>query len=200
MLSTASNEDDTQRSQLTVLLNRMVQGDHEAGNRAAEMVYAELHRIAVHKMRCEPAGHLLQATVLVNEAYIRLAGGAPLEIRNRGHFFALASRQMRNVLVDHARAELAARRGGRPFRIDFSSLQLPATADDAVLLLLNDALDELARETPQHAQVVELKFFGGYTDKKVAETLSLSLSTVRRYWELARPWLYVAMSGMRPAR
>jgi RNA polymerase sigma factor (TIGR02999 family) len=197
MLSNSTVGGETQ-SHLTVLLNLMQQGDREAGNRAAELVHHELHRIAAREMRREGPGHLLQATVLVNEAYLRLARGAPLEIRNRGHFFALASQQMRRVLVEHARAELSARRGGRPIKIDFSSLQIPATAPSKVLLMLNDALDELAREHPRYAKIVELKFFGGYTDREVVETLSISLATVGRDWDKARKRLYLLMSTRNP--
>jgi RNA polymerase sigma factor (TIGR02999 family) len=198
-LSNSAKREETQ-SQLTVLLNRMQQGDREAGNRAAEMVHDELHRIAARVMRREGPGHEFQATVLINEAYLRLTDGVPQNIRSREDFFRLACREMRRVLVDEARKRKAARRGSCPIRIDLSSLQIAATTPDNALLLLNDALEELTREYPELAKIVELKFFGGLTDCAVAEELGVSLSTIRRQWERARARLHVLMSSRNPER
>jgi len=161
-------------------------------------VYTELHRIASHQMRHEGAGHLLQATALVNEAYLRLAGGSPLQFRDRGHFFAIASRQMRRVLVDHSRAELAARRGGRAIRIDIASLQIPSSAGDRVWVLLDEALNALEVAHPDEAKIVELKVFGGYTDLELSGALGIAISTVRRHWDFARRCLHLWMTSNQP--
>lgn len=178
---------------LTSLLNRMRQGDQQAGNEAIALVYAELHRIASREMRHEREGHLLQTTALVNEAYLRLLGSRSVEIQDRAHFFALASKQMRRILIDHARSENAQRRGGQAIRLDLDRVALPSASQSVDLLLLNEALEELERIDPRAAQVVELRYFGGYTDHEVVEALGSSLSTVRRDWEFARSWLFDRM-------
>lgn len=178
---------------LTSLLNRMRQGDQKAGNEAIALVYGELHRIASREMRHEREGHLLQTTALVNEAYLRLLGSRSVEIQDRAHFFALASKQMRRILIDHARSENAQRRGGQAVRLDLDRVALPSASQSVDLLLLNEALEELERIDPRAAQVVELRYFGGYTDHEVVEALGASLSTVRRDWEFARSWLFDRM-------
>jgi RNA polymerase sigma factor (TIGR02999 family) len=191
----AEDADKLQSPDLTLLLNRMGQGDREAADRAAELVYGELHRIASRQMRPERPGHLLQATALINEAYVRLAGSGPLEFRNRGHFFSIASRQMRRILVDHARAENAAIRGGGATRVDLEAVRIAAEGHSRDVCLLDEALEELARVDPRAAHVVELRYFGGYTDKEVVEVVGASLATVRRDWEFARAWLLDFMNG-----
>src|SRR5215469_15877424 len=119
---------DTRPSPLTLLLNRMQQGDSSAGDQALAAVYEELHRIAVREMRGERPGHTLQATALINEAYVRLVAAGSLEIQNRGHFFAIASQQMRRILVDYARAAKSQRRGGRAVtKAECESAHLPAS-------------------------------------------------------------------------
>jgi RNA polymerase sigma-70 factor, ECF subfamily len=180
-------------SDLTSLLNRMRHGDQEAGNEAIALVYRELHRIASREMRREREGHLLQTTALVNEAYLRLLGSRSVEIQDRAHFFALASKQMRRILIDHARSENAQRRGGQAVRLDLDRVPLPSGSQSIDLLLLNEALEELAQIDPRAAQVVEMRYFGGYTDHEVVEALGASLSTVRRDWEFARSWLFDRM-------
>lgn len=184
-----------QSPDLTLLLNRMGQGDCEAADQAAELVYGELHRIASRQFRPERLGHLLQTTALINEAYVRLAGSAPLEFRNRGHFFSIASRQMRRILVDYARAENAAIRGGGTTRVDLEAVQLAAGRQSMDVCLLDEALQGLARVDPRAAHVVELRYFGGYTDKEVVGVVGASLATVRRDWEFARAWLLDFMNG-----
>jgi RNA polymerase sigma-70 factor (ECF subfamily) len=179
-----------EKSGLTLLLNRMQKGDREAAEHAAQLVYGELHRIAAGQMRREKPGHTLQATALINEAYMRLAGGGSLEIQNRGHFFALASQQMRRILVDHARSSHAQRRGGGAAKVDLEVVQVAAEDRSVDVLALDDALKELERLEPRAARVVELRYFGGYTDKEVVEALGVSLATVRRDWEFARSWLF----------
>jgi RNA polymerase sigma-70 factor, ECF subfamily len=183
----------SQAPDLTLLLNRMREGDREAGNQAVSMVYQELHRIASREMRREREGHLLQTTALVNEAYLRLLGSRSVAIQDRGHFFALASKQMRRILIDHARAQGSQRRGGRPLQLDIDRMPTPTENQSIDLLLLNESLEELERLDPRAAQVVELRYFGGYTDQQVMEALGASLSAVRRDWEFARTWLFDRM-------
>jgi len=180
---------------LTALLNRMRNGDRGAGDEAVELVYNELHRIASGQMKCERPGHTLQTTALVHEAYVRLMGADSLEIQNRGHFFAVASQQMRRILVDHARANQALRRGGGAAKVDLDQVQLGTETRSIDVLQLDEALTELERLEPRAARVVELRYFGGYTDKEVVEALGVSLATVRRDWEFARSWLFDRMRG-----
>ncbi len=182
---------------LTSLLNRMQKGDPEAAEEVASLVYEELHRIASREMRRERAGHILQTTALIHEAYLRLAGAQSLEIQNRGHFFAVASQQMRRILVDQARSAGAERRGGGAEKIDLDQVHLSAGGPSVDLLLLDESLQELERLDPRAANVVELRYFGGYTDKEVGEALSVSPATVRRDWEIARSWLFNRMCGDR---
>jgi RNA polymerase sigma-70 factor, ECF subfamily len=182
-------------SDVTLLLNRMRNGDSAAGDEAASLVYDELHRIAAREMRHENEGHLLQTTALVHEAYVRLAGSGSLEIQNRGHFFAVASRQMRRILVDYARSSNAQRRGGGAAKVDLDQLQIAVDPRSDDVVSLDEALRELERIYPRAAKVVELRYFGGYTDTEVVEALGVSTATVRRDWEFARSWLFKQMQG-----
>jgi RNA polymerase sigma-70 factor, ECF subfamily len=180
---------------LTLLLKRMKDGDQQAGQEVVSRVYDELHRIASREMRRERPGNTLQTTALIHEAYLRMAGSRALEIQNRGHFFAIASQQMRRVLVDHARAAGSQKRGGGAVRLDLDSVRIGAEDPDLQLVRLDDALNDLERLDPRASKVVELKYFGGYSDREVAEALDLSLAMVRRDWEFARSWLFEQMSG-----
>ena len=185
---------------LTYLLNRMQAGDPAAADEAVPLIYDELHRIAAREMRGERPGHLLQTTALIHEAYTRLVGSGAMEIRNRDHFFAIASRQMRRILVDIARSENAQRHGGLAPKISLDHLQIgveghSASGQGINLLLLDDALQKLESIDPRAAKVVELRYFGGYTDKEVAEALGVALSTVRRDWDFARSWLFDHIAG-----
>jgi RNA polymerase sigma factor (TIGR02999 family) len=185
---------------LTALLNRMRKGDPDAANRAAEVVYTELHRLAAGQMRREKPGHALQTTALVHEAYLRLAGADSLEIQNRGHFFAVASQQMRRILVDSARRACAQKRGGGVEAEDIASIQLGHEAGDIDLLLLDRALGELSQLDARSARVVEMRYFGGYDDAEIAEALGVSPATVRRDWNYARTWLFSRIRAARPRR
>lgn len=176
-------------SQITELLRGMQRGDRQAGEQACTLVYDELNRIAARELRRERPSHTLVTTALVHEAYLRLLGSESLPIQNRGHFFAIASQQMRRILVDYARARRAQKRdGGVPIGLD--QVALGIAPRDVDLLALNDALLELERIEPRAAQVVELRYFGGYTDKEVVEATGVSMATVRRDWEFARAWLF----------
>lgn len=169
-------------------------GDRQASEEVVQLVYGELHRLASREIRHEHKGHILQTTALIHEAYLRLAGTVPLEIQNRGHFFAIASQQMRRILVDAARRSGAQKRGSGAFHLDVEGLQISARDRSANLLQLDDALSDLQRRDPRAAKVVELKYFGGYTDKEVAEVLGVAVATIRRDWEFARSWLFDQMN------
>ena len=174
---------------LTRLLAQMQHGDAQAGEKAISLVYSELHRIASRELRKERPGHLLQTTALVHEAYTRLIGSEGLEIQNRVHFFAMASQQMRRVLVDHARTNNAQKRGGGATKVALDDVQAGIDPRSADLIALDESLEELKRIDARAAQVVEMRFFGGYTDGEISQALSISVATVRRDWEFARAYL-----------
>lgn len=175
----------------------MQSGDRQAGDEAVELVYGELHRIAARELRREQPDHLLQTTALIHEAYLRLIGSENLEIQSRSHFFAVASRQMRRILVDYARSRDAARRGGGAVAIGLEGIQVGQNPRSVDLLLLDDALVELEKLDARAAKIVELRYFGGYKDNEAAESLGISVPTVRRDWEFARSWLFDRMNGHR---
>jgi len=195
VLTNVDNSDDNASTQLTTLLNRMQHGDRDAGEKAVALVYEELHRIASREFRRERQGHTLVTTALLNEACLRLIGPGTQEIQNRGHFFAIASQQMRRVLVDHARAKHAQRRGGSGIHIELDEARIGAAPTSIDLLLLDESLKHLEGIEPRAAKVVELRYFGGYTDKQVAEVLGVSLATVRRDWDYSRAWLFDRMTA-----
>jgi RNA polymerase sigma factor (TIGR02999 family) len=172
---------------LSVMFARLRNGDSEALSSITDALYTELRALAARRMRNESPQHTLQPTALVNEAFLRLMRG-PSIINDRHHFFALAARAMRNILCDHARQKYAGKRGGRMDRV---TLELVPGLEsiDIDLLALDEALSMFARLDPRGAQVVELRFFGGYTDKEVSEILGESLSAIRRDWTFARSWL-----------
>ena len=178
---------------LTELFERMRTGDGDAANVAVVAVYSELRRLAGRYMRHEHAGHTLQATALVNEAYLRLMHG-PQSVKNRRHFFALAAQAMRRVLVDHARRKGSAKRGGRaqPVTLDMDP-GVPGQSID--VLALDEALSKLATVAPRAVRVVELRFFGGHTDAEVCDITGENLATVRREWQFARSWLKTQLGG-----
>jgi RNA polymerase sigma factor (TIGR02999 family) len=185
--------EQTTTHEITRLLHESADGNAESSELLMTMVYGELHRLAAHYMRREKPGHLLQPTALVSEMYLRLFGSeATPEMHNRGHFFALAATQMRRLLVDHARHQ---NKGGGAILVPEEDALLISGSRSADLVALDDALKELAEVDPEAAQVVELRFFGGYTDKETAEILDLNFSKVRRDWEFARAWLYDRLSN-----
>ena len=150
------------------------------------------------ELKRERSNHLLQTTALIHEAYARLVGSAPAEIQNRAHFYAIASHQMRRILVEHARARSADKRGGSLLRLNVDDVQIGMNPRGIDLLLLDESLEKLQQIDAQAAQVVELRFFGGYSDVEVAEALGISFATVRRDWEFARTWLFQRMSLSNP--
>src|SRR5580658_9960288 len=179
--------------QVTELLHNWTQGDEEALRDLVPLVYKELRRLAHYHLQSERADHTLQSTALVHEAYVRLLGSQPVQFQNRAHFIAVASRLMRQVLVDYARERRAGKRN-RGCRIAIEYLDaLPVTAD-AELLALDDALDQLSRIDDRQAKIVEMKFFGGLSAPEISNLLGISRATVDRDWATARIWLHRQMS------
>jgi RNA polymerase sigma factor (TIGR02999 family) len=175
---------------LTVLLNAASAGDRTAFERLLATVYNELRAIAQARMREERPGHTLEATALVNEAYIRLLSGPEIHWADRGHFFRAAAEAMRKILIDHARARNAQKRGGGRAALSLSSLaDLAAAPDPAGLLSLDDAILRLEKVDPEAAEVVRLRFYAGLSEAGVAAARGVSERTVRRDWAFARGWL-----------
>lgn len=170
------------------LLQQWAQGDRDALDELAPAVYPKLRRLAHRYLRAERADHTLQSTALVNEAFVRLIASQPPGLRDRGHFVAVASRVMRQILVEHARSRRAFKRDGG-CRVPFECAQdVPVQADEK-LVELDDALKELAHLDERQARVVEMKFFGGFSAPEIAQVLGVSLATVERDWATARIWL-----------
>ena len=185
---------------VTVLLGRLRTGDREAFDRVFPLVYGELRRIADRQLRGERSDHTLQPTALVNEAYVKLAGGAGMDYQDRVHFVAVAARAMRQILVDHARRRDAAKRGGGHANttLDGKEIGFGAAGSDVELLALDAALDRLEKLDPRTRQVVEFRFFGGLTDGEIAEVLDVTTRTVQRDWVKGRAWLYKELYGDGP--
>jgi RNA polymerase sigma factor (TIGR02999 family) len=180
--------------EVTGLLQRWVRGDDKALGDLVPVVYQELRRLAHHQLQSERADHTLQSTALVNEAFLRLLGSQPAELQNRGHFIAVASRLMRQILVDYARSRGASKRDAG-CRIDIEALANLPVQGDAQLVALDDALQELSRLDQRQSKIVEMKFFGGLSVPEISEVLGLSHSTVERDWATARVWLHRQMNG-----
>ena len=190
---------EDQSQSVTRLLQHWSNGDDEALGKLLPLVYAELRRVARQQLRRERPDHTLQSTALVHEAYLRLLGSEPPELRNRTHFIAVASRLIRQILVDYARERNAAKRdGGARVSIEFVDA-LPLSGDDE-LLALDDALNDLYRTDERQGRIVDMKFFGGLSSPEVSEVLGLSRATVDRDWATARAWLHRQMSRAAPER
>jgi RNA polymerase sigma-70 factor (ECF subfamily) len=180
---------EVQADQVTGLLQRWVRGDEKALGILLPLVYQELHRLAHHHLRSERVGHTLQSTALVNEAFLRLHGSNPVLLQNRGHFIAVASRVMRQILVDYARSRGAQKRDGG-YRIALEDLgELPSGEEDVPIVALDQALDSLSKIDERQGRIVEMKFFGGLSAAEIAAVLNISLATVERKWATARIWL-----------
>jgi RNA polymerase sigma factor (TIGR02999 family) len=179
--------------QVTELLRHWRQGDEKALRTLVPLIYKELRRLAHYHLQAERPDHTLQSTALVHEAYLRLLGGQPVELQNRAHFIAVASRLMRQILVDYARERRASKRDGG-CRIDFEYLDVLPVNGDADLLALDDALDGLSRIDERQRKIVEMKFFGGLSAPEISQVLGISRATVDRDWATARVWLHRQMS------
>jgi RNA polymerase sigma factor (TIGR02999 family) len=185
---------EVQMDQVTQLLQQWARGDEKALAILVPLVYQELRRLAHHHLRAEPVDHTLQSTALVNEAFLRLNGGNPVRLQDRSHFLAIASRAMRQILVDYARSRQALKRdGGVRITLD-AALEIPMTGA-VEFVALDVALERLATLDEKQAKIVEMKFFGGLVAQEIAEALDISLATVERKWATARIWLRREMKG-----
>jgi len=188
------NTETPDPSRITLMLDRAKEGDAAALDELMPVVYQELRRLAGHILRSERPDHTLQATALVNEAYLRLVGAESVNWHNRAHFFGAAARAIRRILIDHARSKARLKRGGDQARAPLDEMLIVSPERDERLLELNDALTRLAEAAPQKARVVELRFFGGLTEEEAAEVLGVSTRTVTRDWRFARAWLHSEMN------
>lgn len=179
--------------EVTQLLAAWGRGDRSAFDQLFPLVHAELRRIAQRQMRQERPGHTLQATALVNEAYLKLAGDQGLEWRDRAHFFAVCAQVMRHILIDHARSRGREKRGGGAIQVSLNDALIVADDHATDILDLDEALSALERLDPQKARVVELRYFAGLTVEETAEVLNSSPRTVRREWRRAKAWLFRMM-------
>lgn len=183
------------QQQITLLLQRVGQGDKGSESALLELVYSELHRLASSYMRRERKDHTLQPSALVNEAYVKLIGAQDVPWQNRGHFYAAAARIMRNILIDYARTRSAERRGGAPVRAPLREDMLMVEEDPDRFLLLDAAMNRLEQLDPRQAKVVELRFYGGLNVEETAAALDISEKTVKRDWAVARAWLEAEIAG-----
>ena len=175
--------------EVTGLLLAWNNGDQAALERLIPLVHEELHRLAKRQMGHERPGHTLQATALVNEAYMRLIDASQVHWQNRAHFFAISARLMRRILVDFARAKRFAKRGGQTVQVSLAEAVLMPQEQDADLVALDEALAALAKVDERKSRVVELRFFGGLSVEETAEVLKVSAETVMRDWKVAKVWL-----------
>jgi len=183
--------------EVTELLLAWSEGDQEAFDRLVPLVYGELRRLAHSYMRRERADHTLQTTALINEAYLRLIDAGRVRWENRTHFFAVASRLMRQILVDFARARGNRKHGGGAQQVSLDETLVIGQPRDEDLVALDEALEALARVDERKSRVVELRFFGGLNEAEMAEALQVSPETVRRDWRLAKSWLLRFLKGGR---
>ena len=184
-------------SDVTRILWQIEAGDQSAAEQLLSLVYDELRKLAAARLAEEKPGQTLQATALVHEAYIRIAGARqPTEWNGRGHFFAAAAEAMRRILVENARRKQRVKRGGGQQRISLEAAEsmVPAPSED--LVALDEALVRLAEHDPVKAEVVKLRFFADLTMPEVALALNISLATAERYWTYARTWLYAEFSNV----
>jgi RNA polymerase sigma factor (TIGR02999 family) len=174
---------------ITNLLIDWRAGRPESAEELMNLVYTELRRLAARFMRRERPGHTLQTTALVHEAYIRLCGADFIDWQNRAHFFAVAAQQVRRVLVDHARGARAGKRWGALKKMSLADVDLGQIDRGERLIALDEALERLAEMDARAARIVELRYFGGLTEREAAEVLNISTATLKRDWDFARTWL-----------
>ena len=183
-------------SEFTQILERVEQGDPKAAAELLPVVYEELRRLAAQKMANEAAGHTLQPTALVHEAWLRLGGSDSPRFQNRAHFFGAAAEAMRRILIEHARRRLAAKRGAGVEAVDLDGLEISTPlANDDQLLAVNEALEKLAAVDPRKAELVKLRYFVGLNFEETAAALGIAVPTAKQWWAYARSWLTVEMRG-----
>lgn len=177
-------------SDITLVLDAINHGESQASEKLLPLVYNELRNLATARMLQESAGHTLQPTALVHEAWLRLVGDSNQNWKSRAYFFAAAAEAMRRILVEHARRKARLKHGGGQQRLNIEDLELAEAPPDDKILLVDDALEHLERSNPERARVVVLKFFGGMTNKQAADTLNISERSVDRHWVCAKAWLF----------
>jgi RNA polymerase sigma factor (TIGR02999 family) len=177
-------------SEITLVLQSAARGESRTSEDLFPMVYEELRRLAAVRMAHEVAGHTLQPTALVHEAWLQLVGAGDRTWKNRAHFFGAAADAMRRILIDNARRKSALKRGGDQSRVALEDLEITVATPDEHVLLIDEALNWLGAEDPEKARIVSLKFFGGLTNEEVAESLGISLRTVMRQWTCAKIKLF----------
>jgi RNA polymerase sigma factor (TIGR02999 family) len=178
---------------VTQILEKIEGGDPSAHEKLLPLVYEELRKLAADQMASERVDHTLEATALVHEAYVRLVDGSAQHWNSRGHFYVAAATAMRRILVEHARRKQSVKQGGELQRVDLKDP--PAAAEDKKLLALDEAIDELAKEDPVAAKVVELRRFAGLNHEKIAVTLTITVYQARQKWTYARAWLRAFFKG-----
>ena len=184
--------------QITVLLQRAAGGDRAALDAVYASLYPDLKRLARARLRQQGRGESVSTTLLVHESFVRLAGARNLRLEDRRHFFAYAAKTMRNIIIDNAREHLAERRGGGAEHVtlgdaDSDAMQLADTGASDELVRVNEALRELETVDAELAELVEMRYFGGYSEVEIAELQGINERTVRRRWDKARAWLFVAL-------
>lgn len=178
---------------ITLVLDAINRGESQAAEKLLPLVYNELRNLAAARMLQESAGHTLQPTALVHEAWLRLAGDCRQNWKGRAYFFAAAAEAMRRILVEHARRKARLKHGGKRERLNIEDLDLAEPETDEKILFVDDALEKLERSHPERARVVVLKFFGGMTNKEVADSLGIGERSVDRHWVCAKAWLFQAL-------
>ena len=181
---------DASGADVTTLLNRLADGDQEAAAQLVPLIYEELRRLAAQRLQHERPGHTLQATALVHEVYLKLAGQPNARWQNRVQFFTVASQLMRRILVDYARNQQRIRRGGMQERVSLNQVVLIAPDRTDELLAVHESLSRLEKLNSRQGRIVELRYFGGLTMDETAEVLRVSPKTVMREWNFAKAWLY----------
>lgn len=181
--------------QVTRILEAVGAGDEHAAEQLLPLVYEELRRLAAARMAHEAPGQTLQATALVHEAWLRLVGPRPVQWNGRGHFFGAAAEAMRRILLERARKKGRLRHGGHLERVNFDRVTIATQDRDDVIVAVHEALEKLAAQSPQQAEIVKLRYFGGFEHAEIAEVLGLSEPTVRRHWAYARSWLYAELKA-----
>ena len=177
------------RNEVTQVLLDWSSGEKGAAERLMPLVYDELRSLARRYLQRERSDHTLQATSLVHEAYLRLVDQSTMTWENRAHFFSVAAQVMRHLLVDHARSQQTAKRGGAREKLEFDEALAPSEPPTVDLLALDDALRELVTFDERKSRIVELRFFGGMTTEEIGAVLEISPSTIRREWRIAKAWL-----------
>jgi len=183
-------------SEVTRMLESVAPGDSKAAEELLPLVYEELRHLAAAKMAKEAPGQTLQPTALVHEAWLRLIGSGPQHWNSRGHFFGAAAEAMRRILIERARKRGRVRHGGGLVRLDGRQLDVAITTDDDLLLRVDEALEKLAVEAPDKAQLVKLRFFAGLSIVEAAEAMGIAPATAKRHWAFARAWLFTELQAI----